>query len=53
MGYMEFSTKRYWDLREVDTFYRTLTPIAKEKSLPSDASKRNDTVTLKETGDFD
>jgi hypothetical protein len=51
MGYMEFSTKRYWDLRENHNYYRPLTAVG-SKSLPSDSTKREDSNVLR-TGDFD
>lgn len=46
MGYMDIDKQRYYDLREIDKVYRPLTALG-EKSLPSDATKRRDSVILK------
>jgi len=51
MGYMEFSTKRYWDLRENHKYYKPLQAVG-PASLPSDSTKREDSNVLR-TGDFD
>ena len=45
---MDFNGQRYLDLRMMNSYYFPITPI-KERALPSDSSKRIDSITL-ETG---
>lgn len=46
MGYMDFDGARYWDIREINKYWL---PIKAKKylTLPSDATKRTDSVTLR------
>lgn len=44
MGYMNFDKQRYYDVRELDKVYRPI--VAKKHTLPSDATKRADSVIL-------
>jgi len=45
MGYMDFDKVRYYDAREVESLYYLPTPL-KGKALPSDSTRRMDSVTL-------
>lgn len=46
MGYMDIGNVRYYDVREVNKYYFPIIPL-KEKALPSDATKRVDSNTLR------
>ncbi len=46
MGYMDFGSHRYFDVREVHNYYFPITPMGKY-ALESDSSKRLDSVTLR------
>lgn len=51
MGYMDFNKVRYWDIREQAQIWFPVSAMG-SKSLPSDSTKRLDSVTLR-TGDVD
>ena len=51
MGFMDFGNVRYFDIREISSIYQEIKPF-EMFSLPSDSTKRIDSVTLK-TGDVD
>lgn len=45
MGYMDFDKKRYYDTREAKEIY--FSPIPRGvKAIPSDSTKRTDSITL-------
>lgn len=46
MGYMDFGSQRYFDVREVNNYYFPITPLGKY-ALESDSSKRLDSTTLR------
>ena len=41
-GYMDFDGKRYWDFREMDTFWKEYGPIPEKDMLASDSTFRAD-----------
>ena len=45
MGYMDFNGQRYFDIRHNDEIYYPL-ELIKDKALPSDSTKRDDSNTL-------
>jgi hypothetical protein len=49
MGYMDFNGQRYFDTRMCDVIYYPYIPL-KNQCLPSDSTKRIDSITL-ESGD--
>ena len=49
---MDIDGKRWWDLRDIATVYHLFRSVPTEESLPSDATKRLDSVTLLQ-GDMD
>jgi len=51
MGYINFGSQRYFDIREVDQLYYPFKQVG-HKSLPSDCTRRPDSNRLK-TGDYE
>ena len=47
---MDIDGKRWWDLRDIGSVYHLFRGVDNKESLPSDATKRADSVTLL-TGD--
>ena len=51
MGYMDFDGVRYWDIREIEKLWFPI-KARETNTLPSDSTKRLDSVTLK-SGDIE
>lgn len=50
MGFADFNNVRYWDIREQEKVWFPIRILESHKTLPSNSSKRLDSVTLR-TGD--
>mmetsp|Transcript_17927 Transcript_17927/g.30494 ORF Transcript_17927/g.30494 Transcript_17927/m.30494 type:complete len:280 (-) Transcript_17927:73-912(-) len=47
-GYIDFDGIRYFDIREVETVYHEYRDVKKDQSLPSDSTKRQDSLLLRQ-----
>ena len=45
-GYIDFDGVRYFDIREVDAVYHKFKYVPSKDSLPSDSTKRKDSIQL-------
>lgn len=47
MGFIDFNKVRYWDIREQEKVWFPIIKLESEETLASDASKRLDSLTLR------
>ena len=47
MGFIDFNKVRYWDIREQEKVWFPIVKLESEETLASDASKRLDSLTLR------
>lgn len=47
MGFCDFDKVRYWDIREMEKVWFPIRRLESHRTLDSDSSKRQDSITLK------